>query len=50
MLLVAGSPNRPKLKVLSAFNPDVKNVDLSKTYDNSFATTADNTYHIASSS
>lgn len=32
------------LNVLSAFNPQVKNVDLSKTYDNSFALQADKTY------
>ena len=38
------------LSVLSAFNPDVKNVDLSKTYDNSFAKNADATYHITASS
>jgi hypothetical protein len=38
------------LKVLSAFNPEVKNVDLTKTYDNEFAATADRTYHIAASS
>src|SRR5882757_1375381 len=38
------------LKVLSAFNPEVKNVDLTKTYDNEFAATADRTYHISASS
>jgi NitT/TauT family transport system substrate-binding protein len=38
------------LKVLSAFNPDVKNVDLTKTYDNEFAATADRTYHISAAS
>jgi NitT/TauT family transport system substrate-binding protein len=38
------------LKVLSAFNPDVKNVDLTKTYDDEFAATADRTYHISASS
>jgi hypothetical protein len=32
------------LSVLSAFNPDVKNVDLSKTYDNQFAATADHQF------
>jgi NitT/TauT family transport system substrate-binding protein len=38
------------LKVLSAFNPEVKNVDLTKTYDNEFAATADRTYHISAAS
>jgi NitT/TauT family transport system substrate-binding protein len=38
------------LKVLSAFNSEVKNVDLTKTYDNEFAATADRTFHIAASS
>jgi NitT/TauT family transport system substrate-binding protein len=38
------------LKVLSAFNPDVKGVDLSKTFDNSFAAAADATFHISAAS
>ncbi|HEY4019399.1 MAG TPA: ABC transporter substrate-binding protein [Pseudonocardiaceae bacterium] len=38
------------LNVLSAFNPSVKSVDLSKTYDNEFAKAADGTYHVAASS
>ncbi|HJP77719.1 MAG TPA: ABC transporter substrate-binding protein [Pseudonocardiaceae bacterium] len=38
------------LKVLSAFNPDVKDVDLSKTFDNSFVKAADSTYHVTASS
>ena len=39
------------LKVLSAFNPEVKgNVDLTKTYTNDFAKQADATFHIAATS
>ena len=45
-------PDGPKtcLAVLSAFNPDVKGVDLSKTYDDEFAANADKTFHITSAS
>jgi len=45
-------PDGPKtcLAVLSAFNPDVKSVDLSKTYDDEFAANADRTFHISSTS
>jgi NitT/TauT family transport system substrate-binding protein len=38
------------LSVLSGFNPEVKNVDLAKTYDNEFATIADRTFHISAAS
>jgi NitT/TauT family transport system substrate-binding protein len=38
------------LAVLSAFNPDVRGVDLSRTYTNDFVRQADATYHIATSS
>lgn len=38
------------LKVLSAFNPEVKSVDLGKTYTNEFAQQADTTFHIAANS
>ncbi len=38
------------LKVLSAFNPEVRNADLGKTYDNEFAKAADATFHIAAAS
>ena len=38
------------LSVLSAFNPEVKNVDLTKTYDDQFAANADRTFHIVSAS
>ena len=42
-------PDGPQtvLNVLSAFNPEVKGVDLSKTYDDEFAKAADTTYHLA---
>ena len=45
-------PDGPKtcLAVLSAFNPEVKSVDLSKTYDDEFAASADRTFHITSTS
>lgn len=44
-------PDGPKtvLNVLSAFNTDVRGVDLSKTYDDEFAKTADATFHISGS-
>ncbi|MBO0839431.1 MAG: ABC transporter substrate-binding protein, partial [Sciscionella sp.] len=37
------------LNVLSAFKPEVKGVDLSKTYTTRFAKAADSTYHVPSS-
>ncbi len=45
-------PDGPRtvLGVLSAFNPEVKNVDLTKTYDNEFAAAADRTFHIVAAS
>lgn len=45
-------PDGPKtcLAVLSAFNPDVKSVDLSKTFDDEFAANADRAFHITSTS
>lgn len=44
-------PDGPKtvLNVLSAFNTDVRGVDLSKTYDDEFAKAADATFHISGS-
>ena len=38
------------LSVLSGFNPEVKNVDLTKTYDNEFAAAADRTFNISAAS
>jgi NitT/TauT family transport system substrate-binding protein len=45
-------PDGPKtcLAVLSAFNPDVKGVNLSQTYDDEFAANADRTFHITTTS
>lgn len=43
-------PDGPQtvMNVLSAFNPEIRGVNLSRTYDDEFAKAADSTYHVAS--